>query len=280
MNLHEVTQIADRTWHIGENQRTSVYLLTGTREALLIDTGMGLGDLPAVVRSLTDLPVRVVLTHIHFDHVGGIGWFSDVCVHPADLPAAAMIRTEQIAGGIREFFPNQTYENKPVSRNVHFHTVQEGDRFDLGGRIVRVLDTPGHTIGSISLLDEQTGFLFSGDACNHNLLLSIPRSYEPYMAPGTCFASLEICKKTLEKIRDLEYTQNYTGHFDEIGQQPAHPDTARDLIWICEEVLAGRRQSGTPMLVDYTEDQFQCMTHGSATLSFDPNRLHESWITR
>ena len=56
---HEIREIADRTWEIGEFDCDSMFLLEGDEKALLIDTGIGIGDLPAVIRKLTDKPVTL-----------------------------------------------------------------------------------------------------------------------------------------------------------------------------------------------------------------------------
>ena len=67
-----ITAISDTVWSI-EDDAAMMYLIAGTESALLLDTGLGLLDLPAVCRSLTPLPVRVLLTHAHGDHALGAG---------------------------------------------------------------------------------------------------------------------------------------------------------------------------------------------------------------
>ena len=52
-------------------EETHCYLLCGTEKAVLIDTGLGVANIKDIVDSLTTLPVVVVTTHVHCDHIGG-----------------------------------------------------------------------------------------------------------------------------------------------------------------------------------------------------------------
>ena len=70
----------------GHWQEAISYLIEGRDRAVLFDTGLGIGDVKAVVDQLTSLPVLVVNSHEHFDHIGGDRLFADVAV--ADNPAA------------------------------------------------------------------------------------------------------------------------------------------------------------------------------------------------
>ena len=82
-----VEKIEDDTFAISEYghwEEAHSYLLCGTEAAALIDTGLGVADVKAVVGRLTALPVRVLTTHVHWDHIGGHGLFSDVAVHAAE----------------------------------------------------------------------------------------------------------------------------------------------------------------------------------------------------
>jgi glyoxylase-like metal-dependent hydrolase (beta-lactamase superfamily II) len=68
-------QLLEGLWSIDGPANDLMYLVTGTRRAMLVDTGMGLGDLAGMVRGLTDLPLTVVNTHGHPDHAGeGLLW--------------------------------------------------------------------------------------------------------------------------------------------------------------------------------------------------------------
>ena len=114
------------------------FLSVGEEEALLIDTGVEESHVAEAVRQITSLPVRVVLTHGDHDHAGGLGAFGSCLVHPED---ADMLPPE-----------------------IRWQPLREGDTLECGGYRFEVLHIPGHTPGSIALLDREHRILVSGDA--------------------------------------------------------------------------------------------------------------------
>ena len=84
---YRIKAIDESTWQIEEyNENASVYmyLLAGKKKAILIDTGFGTIDLKKIVQSLTSLPVEVILTHGHADHIGGTSFFERVYLNEKD----------------------------------------------------------------------------------------------------------------------------------------------------------------------------------------------------
>ena len=82
-----IEKIDNNTYAISEYghwEKMHSYLLIGKTYALLIDTGLGIGNIKKEVDLLTDLPVKVVTTHVHWDHIGGHSLFSDISVHTDD----------------------------------------------------------------------------------------------------------------------------------------------------------------------------------------------------
>ena len=79
-------KIAENIYHIYEPGNVYTTLIIGEEKALLIDTGYGFGDLAAFVRTLTDKPLEVVLTHGHTDHCGGNYEFPTVYMNLMDVP--------------------------------------------------------------------------------------------------------------------------------------------------------------------------------------------------
>lgn len=134
------------------------YLVLGEKKALLVDTGFGISDLKAYVRSLTDLPLIVLNTHIHPDHSGGNGQFDTVYVGEHETDEADGVLFYQI--------PCQRDACDAVKNGggYRFEFLKDGDTLELGGRALRVVEIPGHTPGSIALFDENTRLLLSGDA--------------------------------------------------------------------------------------------------------------------
>jgi glyoxylase-like metal-dependent hydrolase (beta-lactamase superfamily II) len=146
------------------------YLIVGEKRALLFDTGMGISDIKKVTAELTRLPIVVLNSHTHDDHVGGNWEFSTIYGMDTDftrenargsrVDALAEITPEQLCGVLPKGFDSKTYATRPWKITAYTH---DGNRFDLGGRILEVIATPGHTPDAISLLDRANGLLFTGD---------------------------------------------------------------------------------------------------------------------
>ncbi|HEY3380987.1 MAG TPA: MBL fold metallo-hydrolase [Vicinamibacterales bacterium] len=148
------------------------YVIVGTRQALLFDTGIGVGNMHEVVSRLTSLPVTVLNSHTHFDHVGGNADFPrilNVDVDYArknaagatnDYAAWDALAPERLCGPLPAGVTRASYRIRPWRATG---TVREGQRLDLGGRELEVLMTPGHTPDSLCLLDRANRLLFTGD---------------------------------------------------------------------------------------------------------------------
>ncbi len=146
------------------------YLITGHKQAVLFDTGMGISNIRKVTARLTSLPVVVLNSHTHDDHVGG-NWqfsfvygmdteFTRINAKGAREDAQAEIAPGQLCGDLPKGFNPKTYATKPWKIS---HFIHDGFKINLGGRTLEVLSTPGHTPDAISLLDRANGLLFTGD---------------------------------------------------------------------------------------------------------------------
>lgn len=138
-------KLSERVWAIDQIM-VRCFVIVGDEKALLLDTGAVDVDLPALVRSITDLPLVVVHSHGDGDHTENDSKFSEIFAHPAEFPV------------IRRFRPELAAQLLPV---------RGGDIFDLGGIRLEILEAPGHTPGSICLLDRENRILFSGDSLGH-----------------------------------------------------------------------------------------------------------------
>jgi glyoxylase-like metal-dependent hydrolase (beta-lactamase superfamily II) len=148
------------------------YLIVGEKRALLFDSGIGVGNIRSVVTSLTALPVWVLNSHTHFDHVGGNADFAEILGvdsaytrHNAaggtnDYAVSDALIPERLCGPLPAGVTATAYRIRPwkTARFVH-----DGEMLDLGGRELEVLFTPGHTPDSLSLFDRTHGLLFTGD---------------------------------------------------------------------------------------------------------------------
>jgi glyoxylase-like metal-dependent hydrolase (beta-lactamase superfamily II) len=169
----EVYKVAPGVFAIYEPhqaEETIGYLIVGEKRALLFDTGMGISDVKKVIAELTKLPIVVLNSHTHDDHVGGNWEFETVYGMDTEFTRAnakgsredaqAEITPDQICGDLPKGFDAKTYATKPwdISRFLH-----DGDTIDLGGRTIEVLSTRGHTPDAICILDRVNGLLFTGD---------------------------------------------------------------------------------------------------------------------
>ena len=157
-------------------------LLTGTKRALLVDTGYGIGDAGKAVKALTSLPLTVLLNHGHHDHALGAMDFDGVFLMDAD----------------REVY--RTYTGRAWRENVLFQAEQKGFVFspeekarylrspvpdpaepdfgeaDLGGLTARLLPCPGHTPGSLMVHVPERSLLLTGDNWNPCTWLFFPEA--------------------------------------------------------------------------------------------------------
>lgn len=217
-------------------QEVMSYLIEGEDRALLLDSGMGFGNIKATVEALTDKPITLVNSHSHFDHVGDNWRFPET--HLLDLPEyIRRLEAGQCFQADNEnrkpealwypgpvWFDLKTWVTKPSCPVV---PIQEGHVFDLGRRRLRVIATPGHTRDSIMLSDDENKLLFTGDTVYPAPLYAYIEG--PEMIP--------IYAQTMERLA-REYSE-YTllcSHNDPIWEGAALGEIARAF----QAVLSGK----------------------------------------
>jgi len=152
-------------------EETISYLIVGTKQALLFDTGMGIANIHKVVTQLTSRPVVVINSHTHNDHVGGNYLFPYIFGMDTDFTrknakgsredAQAELGAGNICGTLPKGFDAANYQTKPWHVSLF---IKDGFKINLGGgHTIEVISTPGHTPDAISLLDRANGLLFTGD---------------------------------------------------------------------------------------------------------------------
>jgi hydroxyacylglutathione hydrolase len=158
-----VQDLGAGTFAIGEPryyQQNYSYLIIGTKRALMFDSGSGTRDIGKVVKSLTRLPVTVMVSHLHFDHYGGIGAFDRVAM--IDLPQTrADVSDGRFRPGRYEYLGFWDGRSAPATRITEW--LKPGAVIDLGGRSLTLLSTTGHTPSSAALYDVANHRLFIGD---------------------------------------------------------------------------------------------------------------------
>ncbi len=239
----EITEIGGSVFRITEPYvhayvRSNAWLVRGSTSHLLIDSGLGVGQLSEELGELLDRPVIAVATHAHFDHFGGLGEFSDRAAHPDDIeiieraddyvtltastyPVALLDEFEAAGEPVPELlidalpchgFDLGAFRTPAASIN---RRLSDGDVLDLGERAFEVLHAPGHSPGSICLWEAASGMLISGDVIvdGEPLLDELPRS-----SPADFAASLR-------RLARLPMTSIYAGHGPVFGQ-----DRAQEII--------------------------------------------------
>lgn len=181
----EVSKINDDTYCFTESFMGAdvyMYLLIGREKALLIDTAYGFTDIKAAVEEITSLPLTVVNTHAHLDHIHGNHFFDKVLIPQKDEECYERHMDDE---SIIQLLKNITSANDlpdDMKKAIHSIPAQYGflpeeGFFELGDRKVTIIHTPGHTSGSICLLDEKNKWCFSGDTtCLAGVLLMFPES--------------------------------------------------------------------------------------------------------
>ena len=152
-------------------QESISHLIVGEERAILFDTGLGLLPIRPVVERITDLPVTVLNSHTHFDHVGGNAEFSSILAIDSDYTRANMAGFDHRR--IADDFTPEAFCIPPPSGvdldGIHTRPwkassyVEDGEILDLGGRRLEVLHVPGHAPDATALLDAENGLLFTGD---------------------------------------------------------------------------------------------------------------------
>lgn len=193
-----------------------IFLIEGRDRALLFDAGNPDGDLKSFVESLTDLPVTVVLSHAHIDHVGALEQFGSVWIHPDEEPL------------LRNHCPDLPVEY-----------IEDGQVFDLGGEELIAYHVPGHTPGGIVLYDEKRRRLYAGDMLSDLTL---------YMYMDHC--CLEDFIASMDKMLALPFDEAITSH----GTLRLGPESAENLRAVARGVLDGTLPVKTTHK-EFTEDE-------------------------
>jgi glyoxylase-like metal-dependent hydrolase (beta-lactamase superfamily II) len=234
--------------HVDPFIRANIYHVRGRNADLVIDTGIGIASLDAVLNGLTDhsKPVIAVATHAHYDHIGGMHEFSERLIHPnesallagasqfaglfaRDLPKEWRAQTEAVHHTLPDLFidalpwPNYDPKTYLLTPSQATRLVVEGDIISLGDRDFRVLHTPGHSAGGICLHDLEAQILFSGDTIYDSSLLDA--------LPG---ADVGEYRESVRRLRSLSNVRIvYPGHdpyFD-----------GKRLVELCDGYLRLRR---------------------------------------
>lgn len=218
------------TFAIGEPryyQGNYSYLIAGSRRAVLFDAGTGNGDIVAVVRSLTKLPVTVIPSHLHFDHVGALGHFERTALVD-DASLRARVRDGTLTLQRYEFLG--LADSLPTPRFRVDEWWAADALVDLGGRSLRLLSTPGHTPTSVALYDADRRQLFAGD-------FIYPANLYAFLPGASRSAYLDTTRRLLQAIDAA--TRIYCAHMADAPEAIAAPVLGVEDLRALEATLHG-----------------------------------------
>lgn len=224
----DVIKINDDTWRF-EDGMVRFFLLTGTEKALLIDTGMTCPNARELAEGLTDLPLELLNTHTDPDHISGNSAFEEAYMSPNE---------------------EEYYRQKGGTCKVC--PVKENDSIDLGDRILTIIDNPGHTPGSIAILDEKYRVLFGGDSVQDGRIF--------LFGPG---------RNIPQYIEGLKHLNTWRDRFDLVypchASLPVEPELIDQLIEGAQTIVDGKAEKiqvdvfGAPVgLVKFPYAAFLC----------------------
>jgi len=238
---YEVTRLTDRSYRITEADRYGAFLIEGADRSVLVDAGIGVGDLRGLVTGLVGTPITLVLTHTHWDHIGAAAQFDDVRVSSIELPPAGQIALDSLSGEFLERptqftdrwtdagndFPDgfdpEGYTIEPAAATA----LSSDGPIDLGDRRLSVVPLPGHSPGHIGLIDPATATLYGGDVIHFDRGLYI--HFED--------SDIDEYIESLRRVRTLRED----GAFETLATSHNEPLSGSDLSLI-DELLTGLRE--------------------------------------
>lgn len=199
----EIVKMSEKSWRI-EDQGVRFFLLAGEEKALLIDSGMQIHNAKEIAEDLVSLPVELLNTHGDRDHVGSNDEFACFYMHPAE--ASNYYKTQ--------------------GRTGSFVPVENGDILDLGNRKLEIIHLPGHTPGSIAVLDIDGRVLYGGDPVQDGMIFmfGIQREFHAYM-------------QSLIKLK--RYQERFDKIYPSHGTIPVRPELISELYEGASRILTG-----------------------------------------
>lgn len=214
MNWFEVTQLAPGITRIREPYvhdffRANLYRIEGRDFDIQLDFGVGVRPLTEVSPA-TGKPVRAIASHAHVDHVGSFHLYGRRAGHrieahtfaemddPGTLASKFVTIDQPLTALPAPGWSMVDYALQPAPLT---ELLDEGDVIDLGSRRFTVLHLPGHSPGSIGLVDERNGDFFSADAI-----------YDEGLVDDIPGADIATYLMTMQRLAQLDVGLVYAGH--------------------------------------------------------------------
>ena len=265
MNTFRITKIKDSVYGVLDEIEASFYIVKGSEKTAVIDTGMSPGkNILPVVRSLTDQPLFLVLTHAHPDHFYHMGEFDEVYLCHEELK----LEDPSVTDLLKE-------KNLNLADTGNIRT---GDVLSLGDRSLEVFEVPGHSPGSVVFYDAADKLLFTGDALGSG-------SGSWMHIPGAL--TLDVYLESLKALQKWLVLQGgdmrfCCGHdrqkFESLvmpGYNPVSLGQLADLIDLVDGVIQGEivgRESSVEIGAGL--DPVFYASYGRAELQYLPEKIH------
>lgn len=238
---HAITMI--REPHHCEDVKS--YLIEGSRDVAVLDTGTGAGDFAGLVASLSALRPRVLQTHADWDHIGASFRFQEVLVHPSEAeklragyPADRFVAAFSSESADLSRLPRDFDPTEGITGGIPTGWLEHGEHIDLGERVLEIFHTPGHSPGGVSFLDREARALFVGDL----LYLGRMLLFFPGSDPAAFRESLSLAA---DLVADVDVI--YPAH----DSVPLAPADVRAIQAAYETVWAGRAPDRYDTLYGY-----------------------------
>ena len=227
-----IQKIAENIWAI-EQKGVRAFLLVGQSSAILVDTCFG-GDIRSVCQSITNNPITLITTHSDPDHIGCDQQFPVQYLHSTEF---------------------ERYESRSKSA-LHAVSMQEGDVFEVGDYRLEVILIPGHTPGSIALLDWQHRFLISGDTVQSGCIFMHGDGRD-----------LPQFRESIARLEQMRLEGLFDTVFPSHGEAIVTADILVDHLALADEVLSGSAVPAGPA-PDWFPDTVKIYRHGRAQMYY------------
>ena len=262
--MFDIINIRDRVWRIWDEGKNTFYLVEGENCAAVIDTGITEGErITPMLRTLTQKPLILVLTHAHPDHFYHMDEFDTVYMSHEEFKLGPEILRYMMSG-----------KRLDLPSTIHIAT---GSTIDLGGRVLEIVDIPGHTPGSVAVYDSKEDLLFTGDAlgsgCGVWMQLRGSSSLTEYEQALRTFVNW-----CIQKGGTMEF---WGGHSNQLYEsatiKPCNP-LSLGLVWDLIELtrnlrlgkMTGQYWEFDPML---REREVRFAAWGRAEMFYNPDKL-------
>lgn len=198
-----ITKVLEQVYILKDNANNCANLLVGKEKALLFDTGCGIDDVSSAVKTITNLPLLVIASHGHFDHIGGSNQFKQVYLSKYDFPILKDYSDELINEWLQKIDIKNNLRDKDRTNQWKHIVPLNFESFDLGEMKCEVIPLPGHTKGSIGIYVSSLKLLLSGDALTPIMCLNFQNH-----------DSKEVQYETLKKLINIDFDSYITSHHD------------------------------------------------------------------